>query len=79
MADSPHPFSVHRVALRTARALMVEDVLWLVYELPPLPFDRRTTNSLIFESDFAIRRVRNFPVEWRLLSDEQLFALSWSV
>ena len=55
---------------------MAVDVLWLVYELPPLPVDRRNSPSLIFESDTAIRRVRNYPLEWRALSDAELFTLS---
>jgi hypothetical protein len=52
-------------------------MLWRVYELPPLPFDRRNSSSLVFESDNAVRRVRNYPLDWRHLSDEELLALSW--
>jgi hypothetical protein len=50
-----------------------------VYELPPLTYDRRSTTSLVFESDNFIRRVRDFPADWRKLSDDELLALSWSV
>jgi len=75
----PHaPFLVLREAQRSAREIVIDDVLWLVYELPPMPFDRRRTPSLVFESDSAVRRVRNFPEQWRSLGDEALFALSWS-
>lgn len=34
--------------------------------------------ALVFENDRAARRVRNYPSNWRELSDEQLYALSWS-
>ena len=66
-----------REAQRTARQLQAQGQRWLVYELRTLPFDRRGV-SLIFESDSAIRRVRNFPPNWGDLSDDELFALSWS-
>ena len=66
-------------AQRTARRLVVESMPWLVYELPALPFDRRSTPSLVFESDGSVRRVRNYPADWRTLSDDDLFALSWTV
>ena len=58
--------------------VIVDDVVWLVYELPPMLFDRRRAPSLVFESDGAVRRVRHYPENWRALSDEALFALSWS-
>lgn len=66
-------------AQRTARQLIADDAIWLVYELTPLPFDRRNTPSLIFESDQSVRRVRNFPANWRELADPELWALSWTV
>ena len=50
----------------------------MVYENPFESFDRRSGNSLIFASDFAVRRVRNYPANWMELSDEELLALSWS-
>ncbi|HEY2376014.1 MAG TPA: hypothetical protein VGH98_08580 [Gemmatimonadaceae bacterium] len=67
-----------RAAQRTARRLIVDGVPWLVYELPPLTLDRRNTPSLVFESDTSIRRVRDFPPDWRTLNDEDLSALSWT-
>jgi hypothetical protein len=72
------PFIILREAQSTAREIIVDDVVWLVYELPPMPFDRRRSSSLVFESDNAVRRVRNFPDKWRVLSDKELFSLSWS-
>jgi hypothetical protein len=59
-----------------ARQLYVDGDRWLVYELPPMQFDRRSTPSLVFESEHVMRRVRNFPAEWRTLRDEDLFTLS---
>lgn len=53
-----------------SRRLEVDGELWLVYELGP-PYDRRGP-SLVFESVNLIRRVRNFPSNWRDLSDSDL-------
>lgn len=33
--------------------------------------------SLVFESELAIRRVTSFPKNWMELSPQELFALSW--
>ena len=63
----------------TARQFWVDGVLWLAYELPASPFDRRATASLVFESDAMMRRIRNYPADWRQLDDAELFALSWRV
>lgn len=73
-----HSFTVLREARRTARRLVVEDMRCLVYELPPMTYDRLATPSLVLESDTAVGRVRNFPVEWRTMSDSELLALSWA-
>jgi hypothetical protein len=51
---------------------------WRVFERPFDSFDRRSGVSLIFTSDGAMRRVRNYPANWMELSDEELFALSWN-
>jgi len=66
-------------AMRTAREIVVEDVVWRVFELAPFPFDRRSTPSLIFENEHVMRRIRNYPADWRTLTDEDLFALSSGV
>jgi hypothetical protein len=50
---------------------------WHVSERPFGDYDRRRGVSLIFASDFAVRRVRDFPADWHALSDEELLALSW--
>jgi hypothetical protein len=70
--------SLVREAQRTARQLVMDGVPWLVYELPATPFDRRSSASLIFESDAAVRRVRTYPPDWRSLADDALLALSWA-
>jgi len=49
-------------------------VTWCVYETRHPHFG----DSLIFESDRIARRVRNYPLNWRDLSDEQLAVLSFS-
>jgi hypothetical protein len=75
---APHSFDVLREAQRTARRLVIEDVRCLVYELPPFTYDRVATPSLVFESDASVARVHSFPADWRTLSDDDLFALSWA-
>ena len=52
-------------------------VRWLVYEHAPT-LDRRSSPTLVFESDDVMRRVRAFPADWRDLSDERLYELSWT-
>ena len=66
-----------RDAQGLARKIVVDHVLWLVFELPPPHFDRRSAPSLIFESENAVRRVRDYPTDWQTLSDQELFSLSW--
>ena len=78
MAEHERSASVLREAQRTARRITVDGVPWLVYELPPTPFDRRNSPSLVFENEATVRRVRAYPADWRWLSDEELFALSWA-
>ncbi|HYD54576.1 MAG TPA: hypothetical protein VEA99_18220, partial [Gemmatimonadaceae bacterium] len=48
---------------------------WLVYELPPLDYDRRTSPCLAFESDGSFHRVRQYPADWRTLGDQALLVL----
>ena len=79
MIDSPEYRLAIQAAQAQAKRIMVDYVLWLVYELPPSPYDRRSTPSLIFENDLVMRRVRNFPSEWRSMTDDELFAVSWAV
>jgi hypothetical protein len=50
---------------------------WQVSERAFADYDRRRGLSLIFASESAVRRVRDYPATWFLLSDEELSALSW--
>jgi len=50
---------------------------WRVFEQAFSDYDRRRGVSLIFASDAAVRRVRDFPATWRTLSDTELARLSW--
>jgi hypothetical protein len=52
---------------------------WRVREMPFSEYDRRRGLSLIFWSDGAVRRVRDYPADWHTLSDEDLAKLSWRV
>ena len=67
-----------RAACAEARSLRDPDslVTWRVYELPPGPYDRRATSALVFEHEWAVRRVREYPSDWRALDDAALLALS---
>ena len=50
---------------------------WRVFERPFADYDRRSALSLIFSSDSAVRRVRDYPADWFDLSDADLATLSW--
>ena len=52
---------------------------WRVKEMPFSLYDRRRGRSLIFWSDGAVRRVRDYPADWHDLSDEELVRLSWKI
>ncbi|MDB4912716.1 MAG: hypothetical protein JWM95_360 [Gemmatimonadetes bacterium] len=54
-----------------------DSVRWQVFERAFADYDRRTGLSLIFASESAVRRVRDYPENWQALSDEQLAELSW--
>jgi len=54
-----------------------DGVHWTVYEQAFGDYDRRSSSSLIFNSDFAVRRVRNYPANWLELSERELMELSW--
>jgi len=56
-----------------------EGARWQVKEIPFSEYDRRRGLSLIFWSEGAVRRVRDYPSDWHLLSDEQLGLLSWKI
>jgi len=52
---------------------------WRVRESAFSPYDRRRGRSLIFWSDGAVRRVRDYPDDWHQLSDDELAQLSWKI
>ena len=52
---------------------------WLVSERPYSEYDRRRGSSLIFSSELAVRRVRDYPSDWFALTDRELAAVSWRV
>jgi hypothetical protein len=54
-----------------------DGVRWRVFEQPFSDYDRRRGLSLIFASDIAVRRVRDYPADWHTLSEDALHALSW--
>lgn len=56
-----------------------EGVRWVVKEMSFSDYDRRRGQSLIFASDAAVRRVRDYPVDWFALSAEDLAKLSWKI
>ena len=67
--DAPH---IERVFVDA------EGLRWRVFEQAFSAYDRRSGTSLIFANDAAVRRVRLFPSNWALLSDDELAMLSWN-
>ena len=72
---------VERSAEQTRIRSFTDDLgqTWLVSERPFSEYDRRSGLSLIFSSELAVRRVRDYPSDWFALSDSDLAALSWRV
>ena len=68
----------NEVGAANALVIIVDHEEWRVYELSPASYDRRGSNTLVFESDGVMRRIRNYPENWRSLSVEELLALSWT-
>jgi len=50
--------------------------VWFVRQVFAASYDRRGASSLVFVTDDAMRRVREFPDNWRELSDNELYAVS---
>jgi hypothetical protein len=61
------------------RTFYHDNVLWVVGERPARASDIQRTPHLVFESDDCIRRVRNFPPNWRELEGPELYELSWRI
>jgi hypothetical protein len=51
-------------------------IQWVITEIRDAPYDRRGGRSLVFSTDGVMRRVRDFPENWRELSDAELVRLS---
>jgi hypothetical protein len=56
------------------RSFLVSGEVWSVHETIDAISSARV---LIFACDKIARRVREFPLTWRELSDEDLWTLSW--
>ena len=61
------------------RAFYYDNVLWEVSERPARQSDIQGKPHLVFASDSCIRRVRNFPENWRELLPGELYDLSWQI
>lgn len=69
-----------RVPETRSRSYVDDDAqVWRVSEQPFSEYDRRSGYSLIFTSDLAVRRVRDYPAGWFDLPERELAALSWGV
>lgn len=68
----------NEIGAANALVIIIDHDAWRIYELSPASYDRRGSNTLVFETDGVIRRVRNYPEDWRTLSVPELLALSWT-
>jgi hypothetical protein len=65
------------VALRaTGRLISVAGDTCIVFEWHH-ELNSRSTRTLLFESESAVRVVTDYPASWRELSDDALYALVW--
>lgn len=72
--------AVLRVPDARSRTFVADDgQIWHVSEQPFSEYDRRRGFSLIFASELAVRRVRDYPADWFGLTEDALAALSWGV
>ena len=72
---SPSFAELRRAAIVAARVVGDHADLWTVYELPPANYERRRTATLIFESEFSMHRFRDYPTDWRSLSEGTLLRM----
>ncbi len=75
------PGIIRQDATGDRERVFVDDdgVRWVVKELSFSDYDRRRGRSLIFASEGAVRRVRDYPVDWFELSAADLAKLSWKI
>lgn len=64
-------------ATRARTLVDAEGAQWRIFEQAFSDYDRRNGLSLIFASDSAVRRVRDYPADWLDLPDDELLLLSW--
>ena len=76
-AEGGPPTQADSAALRVRVYVDEDGTRWQVSERHFADYDRRRGLSLIFASDSAVRRVREYPANWFTLSDEELHQLSW--
>lgn len=57
------------------RRIFADNTLWSVYELLTAAYTLHDVASLVFESIRVVRRVRNYPPNWRELPDADLILL----
>ena len=68
---------LHRLSVGTVRIIVGRDGReWVVREVPAPDFDRRQRATLVFEAPDVMRRVRQYPENWRALPDDELFDVS---
>lgn len=77
VADGSSPAPIKNAESPSRVFFDADGTRWHVSERPFADYDRRRGLSLIFASDAAVRRVRDFPPDWHSLDDEELLALSW--
>jgi len=74
---SPSVVSPNRVAVvEGSRIIQGGGQQWVVHESQWTSPGSGVLACLIFENDAVVRRVREFPVDWRTRSDADLYALS---
>ena len=57
------------------RRVLAENDVWCVYELQPTRYSPNRAGCLVFESTKVVRRVRDYPPNWRDLCDADLILL----
>ena len=72
-SEKPIPSPESDGSLPGGRQFIVAGELWFVREISTAGNDI----ALVFESPNTARRVRTYPPNWRDLSDQQLYSLSW--
>ena len=79
MSESRERIEAARFGERPRTRSFTDDLgqTWLVAEQPFSEYDRRSGSSLIFSSELAVRRVRDYPSDWYTLSERALAVLSW--